>query len=262
MCHASRNEPPRPSGHADGHSRQPALLRPHDAQLDKSHSSRHDSDPSQRPHGPGTDRRDAHAIPPALLQSHRSLDWLNFFVAAVQAGFGPFVVVYLATESWTPAEIGQLLSVGTTAAILSQLPGGVLVDRLRDKRMAAGGAGLAVAISAILFATMSTKIAIMLAQVLQGFASCVLGPALAALSLGVAGRAGLGERLGRNTRFASLGAAIASLVLGACGTYICHSAVFWLTASLMLPGLLALRMIQRAEPAPRILTAPPGPRAV
>jgi MFS family permease len=187
----------------------------------------------------------------ASRRSLRGLDWLNFFVANTQTGFGPFIAVYLTTEAWTQIEIGEALSLGTAAAMLSQIPGGAVVDRLRDKRVAAGAAGVAVAVSAILFAAAPTKFAVVLAEVLHSFASSMLGPALAAISLTLVGRAGLGERLGRNACFASLGNGIAAAALGACGAYVSSRAVFWLTAALMLPGLLALRVIRRAEMLPR-----------
>ena len=60
----------------------------------------------------------------------------------------PFIAVYLTTKAWTQVEIGEVLSLGTAAAMLSQIPGGAVVDRLRDKRVAAGAAGVAVAVSA------------------------------------------------------------------------------------------------------------------
>jgi MFS family permease len=197
----------------------------------------------------------------ASPRSLRGLDWLNFFVANTQTGFGPFIAVYLTTEAWTQVEIGEALSLGTAAAMLSQIPGGAVVDRLRDKRVAAGAAGVAVAMSAILFAAVPTKFGVMLAEVTHSFASCMLGPALAAISLTLVGRAGLGERLGRNACFASLGNGMAAATLGACGAFVSSRAVFWLTAALMVPGLLALRVIRRAEMLPRhaIDSAPVSP---
>jgi hypothetical protein len=186
----------------------------------------------------------------ASSRSLRGLDWLNFFVANAQTGFGPFIAVYLTTEAWTQVEIGEALSLGTAAAMLSQIPGGAVVDRLRDKRVAAGAAGVAVAVSAILFAAVPTKFGVMLAEVTHSFASCMLGPALAAISLTLVGRAGLGQRLGRNACFASLGNGMAAATLGACGAFVSSRAVFWLTAALMVPGLLALRVIRRAEMVP------------
>ena len=141
----------------------------------------------------------------------------TFSLLTLRQASAPLSRVYLTTEAWTQVEIGEVLSLGTAAAMLSQIPGGAVVDRLRDKRVAAGAAGFAVAVSAILFAAAPTKFGVMLAEVTHSFASCMLGPALAAISLTLVGRAGLGERLGRNACFASLGNGIAAAALGACG---------------------------------------------
>jgi hypothetical protein len=56
--------------------------------------------------------------------AERGLDWLNLFVANIQTGFGPFVVVYLTTEGWTQTAIGLALSLGTITAMASQVPAG------------------------------------------------------------------------------------------------------------------------------------------
>ncbi len=175
------------------------------------------------------------------------LDWLNFFVANVQTGFGPFIAVYLAARAWTQVEIGQALSLGTVVALASQLPAGAIVDRLRDKRMPAAAAGVAVAVSAALFAAIPSHAGVFLAEALHSFASAMLGPAMAAISLALVGRAALGTRLGRNARFASLGSGIAAAVMGACGTYVSNQAVFWLTAALMIPVLIALRAVRASD---------------
>src|SRR6201990_241799 len=85
-------------------------------------------------------------------RSLRSLDWLNFFVANVQTGFGPFIASYLATHKWTQGEIGLALSVGTISAMVSQVPGGAVVDALRNKKAAAAWAIIAIILSAVLLA--------------------------------------------------------------------------------------------------------------
>jgi hypothetical protein len=61
---------------------------------------------------------------PASAQSRRGLDWMNFFIADVQTGFGSFVAFYLAKLGWSPTHIGLVLSVGGVAGMLSQIPGG------------------------------------------------------------------------------------------------------------------------------------------
>lgn len=179
-----------------------------------------------------------------------ALDWHNFFVANVQTGFGPFIAVYLSTESWTQGQIGTALSIGTVAGMISQLPGGALVDWLHNKRLAALAACVAICFSATMLALWPEWLPVLAAEVLHGFASAMLPAAIAAMSLALVGRAALGERVGRNSRFAALGNGIAAAVMGAVGSYVSEVAVFYLTAALMLPGIAALFWIpQRGRPS-------------
>ena len=172
--------------------------------------------------------------------ANRALDLVNFFVADVQTGFGPFVAVYLTTHKWTQIEIGFALTLGTMTSLISQLPAGVLVDSMRNKRMAASGALVGIIIAALLLALQPNQLPVLVAQILHGFASCVITPAIAAISLHLAGHAALGERLGRNARFASIGNGLAAAVMGATGAYFSSRFVFFLTAALCVPALVAL----------------------
>ncbi|GAN78204.1 MFS transporter [Acidisphaera rubrifaciens] len=183
--------------------------------------------------------------------SLRGLDWLNFFMANVQTGFGPFIAVYLTSQRWTQTDIGIALSVGTVTAMISQIPGGALVDAVPSKRIAAVVATLAIAGSALLFAIQPDKLQVFTAEILHGIASCVMTPAIAAISLALVGRAALGERLGRNASFASIGNGLAAGVMGACGAYVSSRSVFILTAALAIPAMFALRMIGPAR-VPRV----------
>ncbi|WJF88889.1 MFS transporter [Paraburkholderia bonniea] len=180
-------------------------------------------------------------------RSLRALDWLNFFVANVQTGFGPFIASYLASHKWTQGEIGMALSVGTISAMVSQVPAGAAVDAMRNKKAAASWAIIAIILSAVLLAASPTMLSVMAAEVFHGFASCMLVPAMAALSFALVGRQDLGDRLGRNARWASIGSAVAAGLMGLCGEYISPRAVFWLTAVLALPALFALSMIRQTQ---------------
>lgn len=197
----------------------------------------------------------------ASRRSQRALDWLNFFIADVQTGFGPFVAVYLASQEWTQAEVGLALSVGAFTAMAAQVPAGALVDATPRKRLAALLALLAVAASALLLAAWPATLPVLIAEVLHGFASCVIAPAVAAISLALVGRGGLGERLGRNARYRAVGNGIAAGVLGAAGTYVSGAAVFWLTAALCVPALAALAAIRGADLAPPPVEADPAAAA-
>jgi MFS family permease len=196
----------------------------------------------------------------AARQNLRALDWFNFLVANVQTGFGAFVAVYLTAAAWTQGQIGLALSVGTIAAVASQVPAGALVDAMASKRRAAIIACVAIAASALLIGLWPVELSVWTAQVLHGFASSMLMPAIAAMSLALVGHAALGERLGRNARYAAVGSAVAAAVMGLFGTYVSEASVFYLTAALMVPGLLVLRriMVPPSAPLPDDALAPPG----
>ncbi len=189
------------------------------------------------------------SFPSLRPSSSRALDLVNFFVADVQTGFGPFVAVYLTAHKWTQMDIGLALTLGTVTSLVSQLPAGALVDAVRSKRAAASAALLAIIAAALLLAVWPSRLPVLLAQVLHGFASCVVTPAIAAISLAMVGHAALGERLGRNARFASIGNGLAAAVMGVTGAYLSSRAVFVLTAALCVPALFALWSIRVGGPA-------------
>lgn len=177
----------------------------------------------------------------------RGLDWFVFFVADVQTGFGPFVAVYLTAQKWTQVDIGLVLSAAGLVALAGQMPGGALVDFARSERLVAGLAIATIALSALLYATWPMLPVVLSAAVLHSAASCVLGPAIAAISLGLVGHAAVGERLGRNARFASIGNGLAAAAMGACGYFLSARAVFFVTALLLAPALVALRSMSASE---------------
>ena len=176
------------------------------------------------------------------------LDLLNLWVANIQTGFGPFVAVYLTSQGWTQGAIGFALSLGTLTAMASQLPAGALVDRMRSKPRVAAFSLVCFAASALFLAIAPIRLFVYAAEILHGFSSCTLGPAIAALSLAIAGQAGLGRRLGRNARFASIGNGIGAALMGVCGTYLSERGVFFLTAALTLPAFAAIAPLAEFTP--------------
>ena len=145
--------------------------------------------------------------------------------------------------------IGAALSAGTVAGMVSQVPGGMLVDAVRNKRAAAAAAIGAIMASALAIALWPALLPIALAEILHAFASSVLGPAIAALSLALVNPSAFGERLGRNARYLAIGNAFAAGLMGTFGYYIGDRAVFLLTASLGIPALVAIEMIRDADMA-------------
>ena len=179
--------------------------------------------------------------------SQRGLDWFIFFLADVQTGFGPFVAVYLTTQKWTQVEIGFVLSIGGIIGLLGQMPGGAIVDAARSERLVAGLAVATIGVSALAYALWPIFPVVAVAATLHALASCVLGPAIAAISLGLVGPLAIGERLGRNARFASLGNGSAAALMGAFGYLVSNRSVFLVTFILAIPTLLALARIRGQE---------------
>ena len=180
-------------------------------------------------------------------QSLRGLDWFIFFLADVQTGFGPFIAVYLTTQKWTQVEIGLVLSIGGVVGLIGQMPGGAIVDAARSERLVAGLAVAAIGVSALGYAAWPIFPVVAAAATLHAAASCVLGPAIAAISLGLVGPFAIGERFGRNARFASLGNGTAAAVMGTCGYLLSTRSVFLVTFILAIPTLLALARIRERE---------------
>ncbi|MFD0934503.1 MFS transporter, partial [Methylobacterium trifolii] len=92
-----------------------------------------------------------------------------------------------------------------------------------------------------------TFLIVLLAMAAHSAASCILTPAIAAISIGLVGHARAGERLGRNASFQALGNAVAAAGMGACGYYLSNGAVFYLTAALVVPTIMALSAIRAEE---------------
>src|SRR5208282_5343790 len=174
--------------------------------------------------------------------ARRGLNGLNFFTAAVQTGFGPFIAVYLTERGWSQTDIGVALSIGTAAGLLSQLPAGMLVDSVHRKRGLTAAALLLLGLAALLLIWPARNL-VWASQILHAAASGVLVPAVAALTLALYGHDAFSARLGVNARYASLGNAVAAGLLGVIASYLSNRAVFALTAALVIPALLALLAI-------------------
>jgi len=185
--------------------------------------------------------------PSPSVASLRGLDGVNLFLAGALSGFGPYVAAYLAEQKWTQQSIGFVLTAGGFAGLLSQLPGGALLDAIRSKRMAVAlGAGM-VAAGALIIEVWPNFPLVLAALVLQGITGGFLGLAITAISLGLVGNAALAERLGRNQRFASAGGVLATGLMGFIAFFLSYRAIFIVAAALVLPLLLALRRVQPSD---------------
>ena len=177
----------------------------------------------------------------------RGLDWLNFLLADVRTGVGPFLAIYLAGYKWDEERVGLALTVGGIAGILTQTPAGALVDSLRSKRALVGVGVAALAAGALLIALFPSFWTLMGAQVLIGGTSSVFIPAICAMSLGIVGHAAFDTRQGRNQTFNSAGNVTAAVLMGLLGYLVSNRSIFLFVVALSVPTILILFLIRPAE---------------
>jgi hypothetical protein len=122
-----------------------------------------------------------------------------------------------------------------------------LLDNIRSKRTAVALGASMVAVGALIIVLWPSIPLVLAALSLQAITGGFLGPAIAAISLGLVGHAALGERLGRNQRFASTGGLVAAGLMGLIGYYVSYRAIFIAAAALVLPLLFALGRIRSAD---------------
>ena len=177
----------------------------------------------------------------------RGLDWLNFLLADVRTGVGPFLAIYLAGYKWDEERVGLALTVGGIAGILTQTPAGALVDFLRSKRALVAVGVAALAAGALLIALFPSFWPLMGAQVLIGGTSSIFIPAICAMSLGIVGHAAFDTRQGRNQTFNSAGNVAAAVLMGLLGYLVSNRSIFFFVVALTVPTILILLLIKPAE---------------
>ncbi len=78
-------------------------------------------------------------------RSLRGLDGINFLMADVRDGVGPYLSVFLkGGEHWDSGAIGVAMAASSIAAAVCQVPAGLLVDGTRAKRLLIAASGLMV----------------------------------------------------------------------------------------------------------------------
>lgn len=177
------------------------------------------------------------AVPQRLT---RALDVLNFLLADVRDGLGPYLSIYLLlTHHWDQGSIGFVMAVGGIGAILAQAPAGALVDRTTAKRAVIIGGALAVTAGSLAMPLLPGFSSIAVLQALTGIAGSVFAPALAAITLGVVGAQSFSRRVGRNESFNHAGNAAAAALTGGLAYFFGPVVVFWVLAVMAAGSVVA-----------------------
>ena len=170
----------------------------------------------------------------------RPLDALNFFLADVRDGLGPYLAIYLLTvQNWDQASIGFVMSIAGVATILAQTPAGALIDGTRWKRGLVIVAAIVVTLCSLAIPLLPGLVAVSSFQALSGVAAAVFPPAIAAITLGIVGPRAFARRIGRNEAFNHAGNATAAAIAGGTAYLFGPVAVFWLMAAMALASVAA-----------------------
>jgi MFS family permease len=181
-------------------------------------------------------------------RSLRGLDGLNFLLADVRDGLGPYLAVFLKSEQhWQPGAIGIAMAASSIAAALCQIPAGLLVDSSRFKRLLVALSGLLVASGCLLIAFHPHLATVVAAQVMLGSASALIPPCLAALSLGLVGHNRLDSRISRNEAFNHGGNFVAAGMAGSLGYTLGYDWIFYLVCFFAGASAAVVNFINPAE---------------
>ena len=180
------------------------------------------------------------------MTSQPALNALNFFMADVRDGLGPFLGVYLQSENWSPSQIGLVMTIGALVGMAATAPLGALVDRIRAKRSMIAVSAVAVVLASmvILFAPGFLNTAV--SQAISGIAGAAIAPAIAGITLGMVGQKGYAHQVGRNEAFNHAGNVVAAVLAGAFGYVFGIGAVFVVMAA-MASASLRGHMVHRSE---------------
>jgi len=154
-------------------------------------------------------------------RSLRGLDSINFLMADVRDGVGPYLSIYLSgARDWQAGPVGVAMAMSNIAAAICQVPAGLLVDGSRAKRLLIAFAALLVGAGCLAIVLYPGRLVVYAAQAALGSASAVIPPALAAISLGIVGRRLMPTRISRNESFNHAGNLTAAVLAGTLGQYI------------------------------------------
>jgi MFS family permease len=176
-------------------------------------------------------------------RSLAALGALNFFMADVRDGLGPFLGVYLQAHDWSPAEIGTVMTIGGLAGMAATTPAGILVDNTHAKRAIMVVAALAVISASLALLAFGGFLFTAATQIVSGIAGAIIPAAIAAITLGIVRQTGYAHQLGRNEAFNHAGNLTAAVLAGGAGYMFGLGAVFVVMAAMAVGSMIATVLI-------------------
>lgn len=186
---------------------------------------------------------------PLSLSSNgqRALEALNFFMADMQAGIGPFLGVFLLTHGWQSGWIGTVMTVGGVAGMLMTTPAGALVDSTRRKRAYVIIPGICTVLASGVVLVSQQFWVVTFSQIASAIAGAAIVPAVTGITLGMVGQRGFNRQNGRNQAFNHAGNMVGAGLSGYLGWRFGFVAVFLLAALFGLISIICVMLIPKAS---------------
>jgi MFS family permease len=202
----------------------------------------------ERPSGIIKARRNAPGDAMADRNQHRSLhglDWVNFFMADVATGIGPFLAIYLtATRHWDAASVGMIVAAQSIASVVAQVPAGWLVDNSSKKKWLVIFGAVLVAAGCVAIVLAPNVVSEAGVQIVIGLTAAIFPPAIAAIALGIVGKPKLSRRAGRNESFNHAGNVVFAVLAGAIGARFGQQWIFYASALFATGTVISAWMIR------------------
>lgn len=180
-------------------------------------------------------------------RSLRAVEWLNFFLADVQTGLGPFLAAYLASSGWNPARVGYALTFGGLVSVAMQTPAGAAIDAVHRKRTLLATSLAVLVAGAFLLMGHLSSIRVYSAQFLIGSSGPFLGPTVAAITLGIVGAAAFDRQFGKNQAFNSAGNVFTALLIAYVSYKFGYRAIFVIAALFAIPAAVSLFFVDPTQ---------------
>ena len=189
---------------------------------------------------------------PASKVPTRTLDALNFFLADVRDGLGPYLAIYLIAvrgpaQGWNEATVGAILTIAGIVGLISQTPAGSLIDRGKNKPRIVMIAALLVTLSSISLPIVSGFTAVAVTQSIAAVAGAVFAPAISAITLGLVGPKLFAKRVGRNEAFNHAGNAVSAALAGVLAWKFGPVVVFWLMGGLTVASIVTASRLKNDD---------------
>jgi MFS family permease len=155
---------------------------------------------------------------------------VNFFMADMQSGIGPFVGVFLLERGWAAGMIGTAMAMGNIAGMLIATPVGGFIDTSQHKRVWVIVPGIAVVAASSIILLWQNFWAVAASQIATSIAGAAIVPAVTGITLGMVGQKGFNRQNGRNQAFNHAGNMVGAAASGLLGRQLGYFSVFLLAA--------------------------------